>query len=211
MHVLAPFHLTSYVSADESITVLHANDNMQNSSTQFNGFESDYLYAVLSYHQISGSWGIQNLGQNHTILQTALSGQGISYLENNIPQVIVATADSGEIEIQNQVVTTKADPAAVLNYQEFTIQILNEVIGFPPAYSYFASNYGGLDLFHSLVSSAGGGALDDLAGVTIFAPYDEAGGWHNSGLNSTQPSNLVGNHVSSFLHVRLEHSDLTDT
>lgn len=177
--------------------VTHPNDNMQNGTNDFFPEDSGYIYSLLSYHLVSGSWGIHNLGHTDAILQTNLVGRSISYVGPTTPQVIVATADSRGIVIQNQVVETRADFASTRSYENLTIQVVNEVIGFPPAYSFYAAHYDGLSLFQDVVDAAGA-VLDNNVGVTVFVPFDQAAGWHDSSLNSTQPIALLSNHVCFF-------------
>lgn len=144
------------------------------------------------------------MGNNHSVIPTAIQGDNMVFLPGNTSQVIIASVTSNGFEILNQPAVTNV--SKTLLFEHITIQVVNNIIGIPGTVQN-AMQAAGLDKFEGLESSTGFERLFSDPGLTLFAPDDAAFGRDTPQIELANQLTLATNHVSTsrFSSPRISH------
>lgn len=150
------------------------------------------LSALLLYHLAPGTWLGEDLaeGPEHTIVPTALQGRNFTFLENDEPQVLICSSESGGISFVNQA----ANVTATYVYQNIIVHALDAVLGIPGSYSDVIRN-SSLEEFEAFRIASGGVPLNETYGFTAFIPAGHALDVAQPALSGPDKNQLYNNHV----------------
>ncbi|KAL7411175.1 FAS1 domain-containing protein [Mrakia frigida] len=156
----------------------------------------DLLYNVITYHVLAGTYLPSDLGNGtHIVASTLLSDDDYVNLPGNATQVVVLEGMGGA---NISIAEANSRPMVVGNatYENVQLYVIDTVLTVPGDISSVASNIA--VLAETLTSFDLVETLDNIVGITIFAPQDSAltaALPALSELNATVATAVLANHV----------------